>query len=71
MFVDVMGRAHPELKEEKLAPVDLSKVDLNFTFKYDATPTKEELGITFTPLEKMVTDTLDRLLELERQIPAK
>ncbi|EIM82216.1 NAD-P-binding protein [Stereum hirsutum FP-91666 SS1] len=69
LFVDVMGRTHPELKADKLAEVDVSKVKLDTSFKYDNSKAQKDLNLTFTSLDKMVADTLDRLLLLEKELP--
>lgn len=64
-----MGRTHPELKADKLAEVDVSKVKLDTSFKYDNSKAQKDLNLTFTSLDKMVADTLDRLLLLEKELP--
>ncbi|EPQ53890.1 NAD P-binding protein [Gloeophyllum trabeum ATCC 11539] len=69
-IVDVVVRNFPFLKE-KLPEVDITKVDLESTpFKIDTSKTTGELGITFTPFEKMIVDTMNRLLFLAKQFGA-
>ncbi|KAJ6623619.1 NAD-P-binding protein [Mycena sp. CBHHK59/15] len=62
-IVDVIQRNFPELRDN-LPPVDLSQVA---TFKFDASKTETELGITFTSLEEVVVDTIAALLVLKQK----
>ncbi|CAA7268217.1 unnamed protein product [Cyclocybe aegerita] len=68
MAVEVIGRAHPELKESRLAPVDPVKIKQLVPFNFDTSKTQKDLGIVYTPFEKTIVDTVDYLLEVEKQL---
>lgn len=55
-----MGRAHPELKENRLPVVDASRMTLDMPFKFDAFKAQVELQMALTPLNRPLV--LDREL---------
>ncbi|KAJ6622650.1 NAD-P-binding protein [Mycena sp. CBHHK59/15] len=66
VVVEMIQRNFPELKD-KLPPTNLSK---HIPFKFDASKTEKELGITSTPLEKTVVETIASVLALDKQFSA-
>ncbi|KAJ3514445.1 hypothetical protein NLJ89_g2377 [Agrocybe chaxingu] len=68
MAVEVIGRAHPELKDNRLPPVDPVKIKQLIPFNVDTSKTQKDLGIVYTPFEKTIVDTVDYLLEVEKQL---
>jgi len=69
--VEIIGKAHPELKESRLPPVDNAKLNQVANFKYDTSKAERDLGITYTPFEQTVLYTIDYLLEVEKKLAAK
>lgn len=63
---DIIRGKFPNLRDK--TPAGDTGAKLPPTYTLDTTKAKQQLGITFTPLEKTVVDTVNALLELRQKL---